>query len=122
MNSFFLDTYAMFEIAKGNPKYIPYTTGVQIATTQLQLMELYYTLLRVFGKECAERYYHLFQPYAILLEDDIIKEAMKFKLFHKNRNLSYVDCVGYMIAIVKKVYFLTGDRQFEDLPNVEYVK
>lgn len=122
MNSFFFDTYAMFEIAKGNPKYIPYTTGVQIATTQLQLMELYYTLLRVFGKEYAERYYDLFQPYAIILEDDVIKEAMKFKLFHKNRNLSYVDCVGYMIAIAKKVSFLTGDRQFEDLPHVEYVK
>ena len=37
-------------------------------------------------------------------------------------NMSYVDALGYAIAMRRKVKFLTGDMAFERLPNVEYAK
>jgi len=37
-------------------------------------------------------------------------------------NLSYVDCIGYILAKELKVGFLTGDREFEGMDNVEFVK
>ena len=33
-----------------------------------------------------------------------------------------VDCIGYMTAKRLGVKFLTGDREFEGMDNVEFVK
>ncbi len=46
--------------------------------------------------------------------------AMK-KQFKKPR-LSYVDCIGYVYAKHNNVPFLTGDREFAKMDNVEFVK
>lgn len=46
--------------------------------------------------------------------------AMKLKL--KNKNLSYTDCIGYIFAIKNNLKFLTGDKKFNDMPNVEFVQ
>ena len=122
MNSFFYDTYALFEIARGNPTYLPYSSNISIMTTHLQLMELYYSLLRTISKEQAERYYDLFVSFAHPLDDETIKEAMQFRLLHKNKGLSYVDCIGYIMAKQRGIPFLTGDKEFEHLPGVKFVK
>lgn len=122
MNSFFYDTYALFEIAKGNAAYLPYASNVSIMTTHLQLMELYYSLLRCFSKEQAEKYYNIFVSYAHPLDDETIKEAMHFRFLHKSKRLSYVDAMGYIMAKQRGVLFLTGDKEFEHLSGVEFVK
>ena len=54
--------------------------------------------------------------------DEEIKQANMFKLLHKKRNISYIDCIGYNIALFRNVKFLTGDKQFADFSNVEFVK
>ncbi|MBI2660858.1 hypothetical protein HYX09_01165, partial [Candidatus Woesearchaeota archaeon] len=51
-----------------------------------------------------------------------IEEAAKFRLKMKKRNISMTDCIGYVISGKLKVKFLTGDKEFEHLPNVEFVK
>ena len=51
-----------------------------------------------------------------------IKEANEFRLLNKSRKLSYADCIGYIIARRYGLKFLTGDKQFSDMPNVEFVK
>ena len=56
------------------------------------------------------------------VKDEIIKEANAFRLYEVKRELSYVDCIGCIIAKMMKIKFLTGDKQFKDLENVEYVK
>lgn len=91
-------------------------------TTRMNLMELYYILLTRHGKDTADRYYGPFVDYCVEISDDIIKKAMIFRSMMRKRDLSYVDCLGYIIAGTKKVKFLTGDKQFKDLPNVEFVK
>ena len=51
-----------------------------------------------------------------------IKEANELKLKINRRDVSYVDCLGYTLAKKLGVKFLTGDEQFKDMENVEFVK
>ena len=120
--TFFYDTYALFEIFKGNKNYLNYISDIGIVTTKLNLMELYYGLFLEFGINVAEFYYNKYREFCADASDNIIKTAMQFKAQHKKRNLSYVDCVGYAFANEMKIKFLTGDKEFKDMPNVEFVK
>ncbi|MBI4210839.1 MAG: hypothetical protein HY544_05020 [Candidatus Diapherotrites archaeon] len=56
------------------------------------------------------------------LDDETLKDAIRFRKEHKKKNLSYADCIGYIYAKRNGIKFLTGDMQFESLPNVEFVK
>ena len=122
MGTYYFDTYAFFEIIRGNPNYLPYSKEVSVVTTKMNLMELYYWLLRRKGKEEADKYYLKFLPFCVEITNEIIKKSCEFRLEHKNKQLSYIDCIGYVIALHKNIKFLTGDREFESFENVEYVK
>jgi uncharacterized protein len=122
LEEYFLDTYALYEIIKGNKDYARFKSGIAIITTDLNLMELYYGLLLRHNEKTANKYFDIFKEYSIELNDNVIKQAMKIKKQHKKHNLSYVDCIGYTIALERNIKFLTGDKEFENLPNVEYVK
>ncbi|MDD5133690.1 MAG: PIN domain-containing protein [Candidatus Nanoarchaeia archaeon] len=119
---FFFDTYALYELIEGNPNYKPYTKNIGIITTKLNLMELHYGLFLKYGKEIADNYYDKLIDYTIQINDNIIKKANEFRVSFKKRKLSYVDCIGYIIARSRNVKFLTGDKEFEDLEGVEFVK
>ena len=41
---------------------------------------------------------------------------------NKKKDLSYIDALGYNMALKNKIPFLTGDKEFKDLPNVIFVK
>lgn len=126
LRSYFFDTYALHEVLEGNPNYRNFTKDIGIITTKLNLLELYYDYLLKKGKAIAEKVYDAFQNFTIDLDDDLIKEAMFFRLEIKNRNpksnISYIDALGYVAAKRNKIKFLTGDKEFENLDNVEYVK
>jgi predicted nucleic acid-binding protein len=47
---------------------------------------------------------------------------MKFRLKEKAKRLSYVDAIGYQLALEKNAKFLTGDKEFKGMKNVEFVK
>ena len=47
---------------------------------------------------------------------------MDFRFLNKKSNLSYIDCIGYITAFKKEVKFVTGDDQFKNMKNVEFVK
>lgn len=120
--TFFYDTYAILEIIKGNVNYKYYLKDMGIVTTILNLMELYYRLYVLFGVEIAEFYYQKYKPFLVEVSDIIIKKAMIFKAENRSKDLSYVDCIGYIFANEKKIRFLSGDIQFKDMENVEFVK
>lgn len=122
VENYFFDTYALYEIIGGNPNYQRFTSKVGIITTKLNLMEFYYGLLKEHNRQEADRYYNLFVEYAVDIDDETIKQAMVFKLLNKNKKLSYVDCLGYILAKKRGVKFLTGDEEFEEMENVEFVK
>ena len=122
MPEYFYDTYAIFEYLKGNKKYQKYFKEPLGITTKLNLMELYYGLLD--DEEYADEIYASFLSIVIDLSDAQIKKGMKMRkeLKDKRLNISYVDALGYSISMERKIKFLTGDREFKNLPNLEYVK
>src|SRR3989344_5612964 len=117
IKTFFFDTYALFEIIEGNNNYKSYLKDVVIVTTKLNLMELHYGLFLKYGKEVANKYYNKFVVFAIDIDDEVIKIANEFKAELRKRKLSYIDCIGYTIARINNIKFLTGDQQFFDLDN-----
>jgi predicted nucleic acid-binding protein len=120
---YFFDTYALLEIFYGNERYRKYLDE-EVITMKLNLMEIYYHLLREEGEDVANQYYDETLEYAIDFDDRDIKESMRFRLKMKKekKNLSYVDALGYAIAEKLGIKFLTGDKAFEGMDNVEYVK
>ncbi|HAB54132.1 MAG TPA: PIN domain nuclease [Ignavibacteriales bacterium] len=122
ITSYFFDTYAFCEIIVGNPNYQKYVNKLGIITTRLNLMELYYGLLRECDRKTADKYYDSLIKYVINIDDETIKQAMVFRYLNKNKKLSYVDCIGYILAKKMGLKFLTGDKEFESMENVEFVK
>ena len=119
---YFFDTYAFFEIIEGNPSYNKYSEHVAIVTTKLQLMELYYGLLKLYGKHEAEFMYDRFVGSAVEISNEEIKAAMDFRHRHSKKKFSYIDCTGYVSAQRRGIMFLTGDKAFDGIPGVEFVK
>jgi|SRR3989338_635822 len=119
--SLFFDTYALIEIFKQNEVYKIYRNK-RIVTTKLNIFELYYRIAGDFGKEIAEIILNDYYLFTIDFDEKIIIEAAHFKLLNKKKKLSMTDCIGYIIAKSNGIKFLTGDKEFENLENVEFVK
>src|SRR3989344_466998 len=118
---FFADTYALIEIISGNPNYKDFFDSV-LVTSKFNLLELYFTILRYHGKEEAEKYLHTYKDLVIPISYNSISMGMQFKLKYLKENLSYVDCIGYALALELDLKFLTGDQKFKDKFNVEFMK
>ncbi len=56
------------------------------------------------------------------ITDDVVFEAMQFRLQHKKKDLSYADSIGYVLAQRHGLRFLTGDRAFQGMDNVAFVR
>lgn len=77
------------------------------------------------GEAKAVQAYAAAATYKIDFDDTDVREAMNLRLhFRTTRKLklSYADALGYHLSLKHKIKFLTGDREFEELENVEYVK
>ncbi len=120
---YFFDTYALIEISNQNPKYRNYTINpIEAGTTIFNIMELHFYYLKNFGEEEAERIYNLVSSLLISTDDDIIKDANKFKLANLKKRFSFTDCIGYVASLKLNLKFVTGDYAFKGLENVEFVK
>jgi len=115
------DTYALIELLGGNKNYKPYLNHILI-TTKFNLIELYYYFIRDYDKKTADKYLDLYSKFVIPITYTSIKAGMEFKLKNKKEKVSYVDCVGYALALELGIKFLTGDEKFEDKGDVEFVK
>lgn len=120
--AYFYDTYALIEVYIGKKSYIPYKRA-RVVTSQLNLFELYYSLRRreVEPAKLAS-FVSRVAEVCLNLTPKLLYEAAEFKLKMRKRRLSYADCLGYVMALRLGVKFLTGDSQFSELPNVEFVK
>ena len=118
-DAYFFDTYAYFEIVRGNPKYKKYEDSIAV-TTIFNLAELNYGLKKEISKELADDITDRYADHVMDVHNEIIKEAMDLK--HRNKNLSIPDAVGYTVAKKLNIKFLTGDDDFKDFDNVEFVR
>lgn len=116
---YFFDTYAFFEIIRGNPSYTPYKQ-VKFVTSIFNIAELNYNLKKLKGKEIADAYIDKLKDRIVTVNLEDIKEAMDIK--NKRRELSIPDVVGYVVALKYRLKFLTGDEDFRNMSHVEFVK
>ena len=121
MQAFVFDTYALFEIIGGNSNYSKYLE-CEIIINDFIFAELCYKFIREGNIKKADFYGAEFARFRKELDADTIKKAMLFRAQNKKRNLSATDCISYMMAAKLNLKFLTGDRQFENMSNVEFVK
>ena len=118
---YFFDTYAIIEIIKENKEYEIYKEEI-ITTSILNLGELYYFLLTRYGEEAADAWYKKLENTPLPIGAQSIISAMKFRSQNKKLGLSFIDCVGYIIAKEHGLIFITGDNAFRNIENVKFVK
>ena len=119
---FFFDSYALIEIFEGNPRFERYKDA-KIYTSYLQLYETYYCLIRNgYSEEEIRDFFNYLKKFCVNLDFKWIPMSVDFRRKYNKRDLSYADCLGYIIADDMKIKFLTGDKEFEDITNVEFVK
>lgn len=119
--NYFLDTYALIEIAEGNPRFKKYLDSDAV-TLKDNLAELYYFLLKKYDDKTADFFLDKFSRIAMELPLKVIGKAMIFRQQHANLGLSYIDYLGYIYAKEHNRIFLTGDGAFEGMENVELVR
>ena len=120
MDKYFFDCYAIIEIIGGSQNYLPYLESFPIINN-FTFAELCYNLVKDNEKK-AEFYIEKYKKYIVSIEPEWIEEAMKFRLKWKDRKVSVPDCIGYVMAKKMGIKFLTGDKEFEKMENVEFVK
>ncbi|MBS3123447.1 PIN domain-containing protein [Candidatus Woesearchaeota archaeon] len=116
---FFFDTYALFEVVRGNQNYSIYQDAVAI-TTIFNLAEFNYGLKKEVSELEADKFTEKFSPALTSVTIADVKEAMSLKL--KNKALSIPDVIGYTVAKRLGIKFLTGDEGFKNMPEVEFIK
>lgn len=120
MGRYFFDSYPIIEMIMGNENFERFR-DVKIVTTVLNMMEVYYFLLREFNRETAEYWMGKLDVELInIIRLDVAVEAVRFRFKNKKEKLSYVDCLGYVMARKFRMKFLTGDVKFERKENVEF--
>ncbi len=119
---FFFDSYALIEIYEKNFNYKKYSK-VKVITTYFQVYETYYSLIRNgYSDEEIKSFFDFLQNFCIDLNFCWIPKSVEFRRKYNKRDLSYADCLGYIIAKELGIKFLTGDKEFESLLNVEFVR
>ncbi len=118
---YFFDSYALVEIVEGNPNYATFL-GHTINVSVFNIAEFIYYLLRNHDEPVArEKLAKLNANILDISESDLV-EAAKFRHANKLKKYSYSDCIGYILAKRNGILFLTGDKEFEGMGNVEFVK
>lgn len=123
--TYFYDSYAIIEFLDRNQKFKKYFTEHSGILTLLNLMEVSYSLQKHFDIRSTAKHLEPFLPYVVTFDLADVDAAMGLRLsLEKDRklNVSYVDALGYYLAKKHEVVFLTGDNQFRNLDNVEFVR
>jgi predicted nucleic acid-binding protein len=125
MARLFADTYALIELLKGNPNYKGYS-NTDLVVTEFNLFELTYAIYRDFGQEEAANVIGTVRTKVEVIPTDD-SDYLNVSDFRSSANktgkkLSLVDALGYSCSRKLGIKFLTGDKEFSEMENVEYAK
>lgn len=120
--SYFFDSYALFCIVKGQESYKGYTSNIKVLTTMMNIYEVYYHLIKENLFHEAELFFNRFEQFCVPIGPNAIKDASRFRLANTKADVSFIDALGYVIAQQHRIKFLTGDKAFQKMPNVMFVK
>lgn len=119
-SKYVFDTYAIMEILDGNEAYNSYLDS-DVIINNFIFAELCYSLFRDKDKK-AKEHINKYSKYISSVKPQWIEEAMQFRLKWKDRRVSVTDCISYIMAKKLGIKFLTGDKEFEKIENVEFIK
>ena len=119
--NYFWDSYAVIEFENGNPSYQIFS-GTKVSFTIFNLGEIYWNFLNNLEEKETNDLYEYYKDSVVEISDEVLKEAIKFRKVNKKKDLSYADCIGYIYALKNGMKFLTGDKEFQGLKNVEFVR
>jgi predicted nucleic acid-binding protein len=119
MVNYFFDSYAIIELLKRNPNYKKFE-DFPLITTVFNKMEVAWWASGVVDENFAKIVSN--SLFGQEISDDLIVESVIMRRKEKRKDLSYADCLGYCFARKNNLIFLTGDKEFKDLPGVEFVK
>ena len=117
----YLDTYALMEIKNESPSYAR-VTNFSFLVSDMTLIEFHAVLLRDKDQSEADYWVRKFLPFVETTSLEEKLEANRFKRKNKGLNLSFYDAVGYIHSLQNHGQFVTGDKAFEKLPHVNYIK
>ncbi len=118
---FYLDTSALVDVAKGDKRLRAYIAQ-DFVINDITLAEFYNVMLRDYDEQTADYWFRRVSSNSRPVTKELLVEAVKFRRHNKAKNLSFFDAVGYVYAVKNRHAFLTGDKDFEGLPGVEFVK
>ena len=124
MPSFFADSYALIEMLKGNENYRAFQSK-RLITTEFNICEVGFAVCRNYpanAPQVLKTVRKMVTLRATSNEDYCSGAARKKEASGQGKKLSTIDCVGYSVANRLKIPFLTGDREFADMNNVQFVR
>ncbi len=121
MSEYVFDSYALFEILHGNPNYAPFENQTPIVN-EFILAEYCRGLLKETDEKTSFSLAQRYEQHSSPVNLRLIMDACIMHRKHAKQNLSIPDCIGYIQAQRLGVKFLTGDKQFEHMENVEFMK
>ena len=120
MTEYLFDTYAIIEIIEGNTNYQSFIDE-DIIINNFIFAEICYNLIKIdYPKKDA--YIEKYKDFIAPVEPEVIKKAMEFRYENIKKKMSMTDCISYFQAKELGIKFLTGDKEFEGLSGVEFVK
>ncbi|MGK0232597.1 MAG: putative nucleic acid-binding protein [Patescibacteria group bacterium] len=91
-------------------------------TTSVNISEVFYALRKIEDYRTANYIVNQLSVSCLEVTPEVAIKAAELKKEYKKQKLSYINCIGYILAQEHKLKFLTGDKEFKDFPNVEFVK
>ncbi len=117
---FCLDTYALVEIRRGNPKFLELSSR-DFVITDLTMAEFYSILYRQNEENAAIEWNHKLHAYCRTVSKEILIKALKYRIDNKKEELSIFDCIGYIYALENNLKFVTGDKEFKNKEGVLFI-
>lgn len=106
---------------KENKSYEKFKDSINF-TGLMNLLRLHYIISRDFGSERVDMMIDSLKEILVSMKVEDLKAASRFRGKHVKKKFNYIDCLGYSAALNRKLKFVTGDKEFKDLKNVESIK
>jgi uncharacterized protein len=116
-----LDTYALIEIHWQNPKFF-HLINQQIVITDITMAEFYQWLYKEYDQLTADYWERKWEASCKSVSRNVLLRAVRFRQDNKKKCYSFFDCVGYIFAKENNMTFVTGDKEFKGLSQVEFIR
>ena len=116
-----LDTYALVEIWKANPKFSE-IFNQDFVVTDPTMAEFYIFLYKNENESIAIEWHNKLSGYCRYVSRDDLIKALKYRIDNKKENLSIFDCIGYIYSLENNIKFVTGDKFFENKEGVLFIQ